>query len=312
VFVRLDYLRALLAVLLVVRLGAAPASPAIGTIVTNGAFRLNNATVISNATLFEGATVETGAAVSRMDLSSGTRLEMGSESKGRVFGDHLALERGQSRIDKASGFRIEARGLTILPGTGGSTGRVVLAGNTRVQVAALTGVFRVLNSQGMVVANIPAGTALALELKTAGGEARLTGRLVNRGGHYLLKDETTQVTVEVHGPGLAGNTGRVEVTGFTEPAATPVSDATQVIQATRVMQAPAGTAAPSGGAGGGAAPAGAGGSGGATGTAGGAAGSKGLSVTVIAIIGGVAAAAVVGGLAASGNFGGGAAAPVSR
>ncbi len=319
---RRESLRGLLAVWVTLQVGigpawAGPGSGAIGTIVTNGSFRLNNATLINNATLFEGATIETGAAVSRVNFSSGTRLVMGAESKGRLFGDHLVLERGQSRIDRAEGFRVEAHGLTILPDTGASTGRVSLAGTARVEVAALTGSFRVLNSRGLAVANIPAGTALAIEPQSTMGPSRLTGRLVNRGGRYLLKDETTHVTVEVSGPGLAGNAGRrVEVMGATDPAATPVSDASQVIRVARVMQAPGGTTL--GGAGGGTAPAGSGGtSGGAAGGAsaggaGGAASGAALSVTMIAIIGGVAAAAVVGGLAATGSLGGGVAAPVSR
>jgi hypothetical protein len=316
-------LRASLAVVVILELSSGPGwaaagSLAIGTILTNGAFRLNNATLINNATLFEGATIESGAAVSRVNFSSGTRLVMGAESKGRVFGDHLVLERGQSRIDKANGFRVEARGLKILPDTGASTGRVLLAGMARVEVAVLTGSFRVLNSQGLTVANISAGTALALEPQSTRGPSRLTGKLMNRGGHYLLKDETTHVTVEVSGPGLAGNAGRrVEVTGATDPAATPVSDATQVIRVARVMQAPAGTApggaapAGSGGTSGGAG-GGSGGTGGAAGGAGGAASGAAISVTMIAIIGGVAAAAVVGGLAATGSIGSGATAPVSR
>ena len=317
-------LRASLAVVVILELSSGPGwavagSLAIGTILTNGAFRLNNATLINNATLFEGATIESGAAVSRVNFSSGTRLVVGAESKGRVFGDHLVLERGQSRIDKANGFRVEARGLKILPDTGASTGRVLLAGIARVEVVALTGSFRVLNSRGLTVANIPAGTALALEPQSTMGPSHLTGRLMNRGGHYLLKDETTHVTVEVSGLGLVGNAGRrLEVMGATDSAATPVSDATQVIRVARVMQAPAGTVA--GGAGGGTAPAGSGGtSGGSGGAAGGTAGGAGgaasgaaISVTMIAIIGGVAAAAVVGGLAATGSIGSGATAPVSR
>ena len=82
---------------------------------TRGAFRLNRATLINNATLFEGATIETGAAVSRLDLVSGTRLELGADSRGRFFGDHLVLERGQSAIQKAQGFRVVAGGMTIRP-----------------------------------------------------------------------------------------------------------------------------------------------------------------------------------------------------
>jgi hypothetical protein len=314
-------LEALLAVMLTLQLAIVPrsavaASPAIGTIVTQGAFRLNHATLINNATLFEGATIETGSAASRMDLVSGTRLELSAASRGRCFGDHLVLERGQSVIQKAQGFRVEARGLTILPDTGASTGRILLTGNARVQVSAVTGSLRVLNSRGMVVAKIPSGRALLLEPQSSDGATRLAGRVVLRGGHYLLTDETTNVTVELATKkGLENVIGRrVEVTGVNDPAATPASDATQVIEAAQVTPAPQPPAAPAGS--GGSSGGNSGGSGGggtsAGGSTGGAASGAAVSVTLVAIIAGVAAAAVVGGLAATGSLAGGTAAPVSR
>ena len=313
---RRESLEALLAVMLTLQLAIVPrwavaASPAIGTIVTQGAFRLNHATLINNATLFEGATIETGSAVSHMDLVSGTRLELGADSRGRFFGDNLVLEHGQSVIQKAQGFRVEARGLTVLPDTGASTGRILLTGNARVQVSAVTGSFRVLNSRGTVVAKISSGRALLMEPQSSAGPTRLAGRVVLRGGHYLLTDETTNVTVELAAKkSLANAIGRrVEVTGITDPAATPASDATQVIEVAQVTPAPQPPTAPAGSGGS------SGGSGGGTaggGSAGGAASGAAVSVTLVAIIAGVAAAAVVGGLAATGSLGGGAAAPVSR
>lgn len=311
---RRESLKAVLAVMLTLQWATVPqravaASPAIGTIVTHGAFRLNHATLTNNATLFEGATIETGSAASHMDLVSGTRLELGAESRGRFFGDHLVLERGQSVLQKAQGFRVEARGLTILPDTGASTGRILLEGSVRVQVLAVTGSLRVLNSRGMVVAKISSGRALLLEPQSTAGPTRLAGRVVLRSGHYLLTDETTNVTVELTAKkDLANAIGRrVEVTGVNDPLATPASDATQVIEVAQVTPAPpaapAGSGGSSGGSGGGAA---------ASGSTGGAAGGAAVSVTLIAVIAGVAAAAVVGGLAATGSLGGGAAAPVSR
>ena len=301
---------ALLAMMLTLHLGIVPrvavaASPAIGTIVTQGAFRLNRATLLSNATLFEGATVETGTAPSRLDLVSGTRLELGADSRARFFGDHLVLERGQSILRKAQGFRVEARGLTILPDSGASAGQISLAGNTRVQVSAVAGSLRVLNSRGMVVARIPSGKALVMEPQSSDGRTRLTGRLSLRGGHYLLTDETTNVTVELAAKkGLASELGRrVEVTGFHNPTAIPSSDATQVIEVAQVTPAPPPATAGSGGSSGGTA---------AGGTTGGAGGGAAVSVTLVAVIAGVAAAAVVGGLAATGSLGGSAVTPVSR
>lgn len=281
---------------------AGAASPVIGTVVTRGAFRMDNATVTGNATLFEGATIETATTGSLLELTSGARMTLGTTTKGRVFGDRIVLERGKSRLDKSEGFHVEARGLLIQPETRNSTGRVELAGATRVEVAALTGTFRVLNSRGMVVAKIATGSTLAFEPQSINRPTHLTGRVVNRGGHYLLTDETTNVTVEVAGPNLEKFAGkRVELTGTLDPTATPVSDASQFIRVASVKPLP------------GAATAAAGTGGTAGGTTGGAPGG-GLAVsgTAIAVIGGVAAAAVVGGLAAAGSLGDGTPAPLSR
>jgi hypothetical protein len=112
-------------VMLTLHLGIAPrwavaASPAIGTIVNRGAFRLNYATLVNNATLFEEATIETGTAPSRMDLVSGTRLALAAGWQARFFGDHVVLERGQSILRKAQGFR-------VVPGTIHIEGRVDFA-----------------------------------------------------------------------------------------------------------------------------------------------------------------------------------------
>jgi uncharacterized protein YdeI (BOF family) len=295
-------LRTVIAVSMALILGlglgtATAASPVIGTIVARGAFRVDNATVTGNATLFEGAMVETNTVGSSMELNSGARMTLGTTSKGRVFGDRIVLERGTSRLEKAEGFRVEARGLTIQPETGNSTGRVGLAGATRVEVAALSGTFRVLNSRGMVVAKIASGSTLAFEPQALNRPTHLTGRVVNRGGHYLLTDETTNVTVEVAGPELAKLVGkRVELTGALDPTATPVSEASQFIRVTSAKPLPGAATAAAG----------------AGGTAGGAGGGLAVSGTAIAVIGGVAAAAVVGGLAAAGGLSEGTTAAVSR
>src|SRR5580692_12271434 len=84
---------------------ASGAVPVIGTVVAKGTFRLDNATVTGNATLFEGATIETKTAASRMELSSGARISLGTDSKARFYGDHMILEKGEGRLEKAEGFR---------------------------------------------------------------------------------------------------------------------------------------------------------------------------------------------------------------
>lgn len=285
-----------LAVLIAANLSVVQGSPAtgmpvIGVVEARSAFRLDHATVTGNATLFEGATIETGLGPSSQELRNGARVTLLAESRGRFYDDHMVLERGQGRLDRATGYFFEARGLTVQPETGASTGRVVLEAGGSVEVAALTGSLRVLNAQRLLVAKVLPGAPLAFSPQTSvgSGTTRVSGRLLNKGGHYVLTDETTNVTVEVTGAGLKKLEGaRVDITGFLDPTATPVSDATQVIRVTSITRLAAGTAAAGTG--------GAAGGGGLSGLA--------ISATTIAIIGGVAAAAVVGGLAATGTFSG--------
>jgi len=284
--------RAVLAALVAANVGiveaASPAASvaAIGVVEAQGSFRLDQATVQGNATLFEGATVESGLASASEHLRGGARVTLAPASKGRFYDDHMVLERGQGMLDRATGYFFEAHGLTIEPETGTSSGRISLNPAAGVQVAALSGSLKVLNAQRMVVAKVMPGMPLAFAPQFNGGNgvARVTGRLVNKGGHYILTDETTNVTVEITGPGLKKEENRrVEISGHLDPTATPVADATQVIRVTGISRLPAGAAA-----------AGAAGGGGLSGLA--------ISGTTIAIIGGVAAAALVGGLAAAGSF----------
>src|SRR5712691_6356685 len=135
-FVNLTTVQAVVALGLSLQLGTGmAAAPVIGTIVTKGSFRLDNATVAGNATLVEGVMLETSLANSTVEMISGARLLVGALSKGRVFGDHIVLEKGNTQLQRAAGYRLEALGLTIQPETGAAHGRVSLAGVNRVQVA---------------------------------------------------------------------------------------------------------------------------------------------------------------------------------
>ncbi|HVO96444.1 MAG TPA: hypothetical protein VMT15_00165 [Bryobacteraceae bacterium] len=278
---------------LILVLGAARAAvPVIGTVAARGSFVLDRATVTGNATLFEGATVETKAASSRMDLASGAKVLLAAESRARLYSDHLVLERGEGQWEKAATYHFEARGLTIQPETGNASARVALAGGARVELAVFSGSFRVLNAKGMLVANAAAGRSLELEPQMPDASTKLTGTLRLSSGHYLLTDETTNVTVELTGAGLSQDVGyRVEVTGTTDVAATPVSDAAHLVRVSSAKRL--GKSRDSGGAA-------AAGKGGAPGGA--ASSGVGISATAVAIIGGVAAAATVGGLAAAGKL----------
>lgn len=271
---------------------AIAAPPVIGTVTASGAFRLNGDTVLANGTLTEGAVIETVRGDLSVRLSGGARLSLGAGSRGRLYSDHILLEKGEARLENAAAFHLEALGLTIRPDRETSTGRIGLLASHRVRVAVLTGGFRVLNARGVLVANVAAGSALAFEPQAPAAAAvtHITGTLTEQNGHFLLTDQVTHVTVEVTGQGLQAQVGQVvQVTGTLNASATPVEGASQVIAATSVQAV---SAAAGGAAGGGAAAAGAGGASAGAGI--------GIGVTTVAIVGGVAAAATLGGLAASG------------
>jgi hypothetical protein len=268
------------------------APPSIGVAVTRGNFRVDDANVSGNATLLEGTIVETRTAASSLQLTTGAHIALASDSKGQVFGDHIVLEKGAGQMEQLLGYRVEARGLTLESQMGVAKAQVALAGPHMVQMAALTGSFRVLNAKGMVVANLTPGSALQFDPQAAGqGEPwKLSGCLRSANGHFTLTDDTTNVTVEAAGAGLdreAGN--RVEILGAMDPAVTPVSGTSQLIRVSQIKHVGKGCGISKG-----AAAAGAGGA--AAGTA---ATIAGISTTTIAIVGGVAAAATIGGLAAA-------------
>jgi hypothetical protein len=275
---------------------AIAAPPVIGTVTASGAFRLNGDTVQANGTLTEGALIETVRGSLSVRLSGGARLSLGTGSRGKLYGDHIILEKGETRLENGIGFHLEALGLTVHPDGETSTGRIGLLGSNRLRVVVLTGSFRVLNARRVLVANVAAGSALAFEPQApvAAAVTHITGTLTQQSGHFLLTDQVTHVTVEITGQGLQAQVGQVvQVTGTWNASATPVAGASQVISATSVQTVAAGAGGAAGGAaGGGAAAAGAGGAAAGAGI--------GIGVTTVAIVGGVAAAATLGGLAASG------------
>ena len=270
---------------------------AIGTVVAPGNFQLDDAKVSGNATLFEGTTIQTGAAPSEVRLNNGARMSLGAGARGRVYQDRLLLERGESQIQAGGGYLVQARSLKILSEGAASSGRIALAGRSKVQVAALTGALRVTNSKGILVARVMPGTAIEFEPQAAGAAApsRLSGCLVMTAGKYLLTDETTNVTAELKGSGLQTQVGNwVEIAGAMDPSAQPAAEASQSIKVTAVKRLAKGCTAAS------KAKAAAAASAAAAGAGAGAAAGTGIGIgATVAIVGGVAAAATVGGLAAA-------------
>lgn len=326
-----------LTVVVCLTVAAALGRPAvIGTAIAPGTFRIDNTTVRGNATLLDGSVIESALASPSVQINGSVRFSLGAESRGRVFGSRIDLEKGSVKLEKGASFQLAALGLSMQPGHS-AAGVVAFDGARRVQVSATRGAWQVRNAQGQVIANLPAGVTLWFEPQSAvDGVTRLTGVLKDEGGRYLLTDEVTRVTVEVVGPGVAKEVGkRIEVQGLMEPGTTSSRGAARVLRvrelrslgkaetvastagtgrgaavsaakATAGQAASAGTATAAGqtagAATGGAAAAGAA-AGGTVAVAAGTATAAGTigaaTISSVAIIGGVAVGGVVGGMAAA-------------
>jgi hypothetical protein len=216
--------------LLFVGTGAFAANPVIGIVAASGHFTLQGSEVWGNATLFEGATIETGSASSQLALKNGVKVQLGAQSKARIFADRVTLERGVGQISPAASFELDAAGMKIK----GAGLRVNLG--EQVEIAALTGPAKVSNAEGATLAAIPVGRQMNLSFQAAQtGTLSRSGCLLYKESHFILQDENTMEVVELAGSDLAPNLGnRVQVRGTASTAKPAVSIATTVLNVNAV------------------------------------------------------------------------------
>ena len=157
--------------------GSPAATPAIGMAVANGSFQVDRMRVSGNASLFDGSVIETASSSSQIQLNSGQRLRLSSETRAQIYRNKLVLESGFGQMETAPGFEVEARTLRISAVSPGSVALIRIAGNRKVMVAAVRGAIRVTNAAGLLVANVPAGSSLDFEppQPAAGAGPQTTG-----------------------------------------------------------------------------------------------------------------------------------------
>ena len=125
-----------------------------------------------NTTIFNGTTLQTQQSPSQIRLKDGAQLSFDSDSRGKVFSDHVDLLQGSAKI---SNYSANASGLSIRA-EGNSSANVSIKGNV-VEVAALTGNVHVFNKAGVNVANLLPGHALG---SSAAGYSRKFGIFIGR------------------------------------------------------------------------------------------------------------------------------------
>jgi len=210
---------------------------------------IDGSKVSGNATLFDGSVVSSSG-YSRLQLSSGTRVDLGADSVVRVFANHVSLEGGSSEVQSASGYAIDARSLKIQPAEANGIARVRLDGDKRVMVTALTAPVNVWNSEGLLVARVlPAAPLSFLPQAAASNTFSNSGCVVNKSGAAIFVDQTGNQVFELRSSSKSVDLRkfvgkRAAVSGTVNSSATAAQGATQVINVSSINPATGADCAP--------------------------------------------------------------------
>ncbi len=215
---------------------ASGATSSIGTVSARGDIRVDGNTVSGNGTLFDGTTVETDQATATLRLDNGTEIKLATNSHGVVYGDHLVLLQGKSQLKTLDvPFALEAHGLRVVPSKPNAFGTVSLGPSNTVDVAAMTGDFRVVDDASLAVAHVSRGAAIsfpAVQSATApqgSSYIGVSGKVSFEDGSFFLTTDKGVKYQLVTGEELKKFTGKaVDVSGFLQAAPTPAG-LTQVI-----------------------------------------------------------------------------------
>jgi hypothetical protein len=197
------YTRVAFALIVAGALAALPtAAQSLGVITAEGSFRVDEATVTGNATLTDGVLVETSTVPSRLRLESGPLLRLSTNAKATVHADHLVLDAGLTEIASPGDYVIESAAYRISAEGPDASGQVYRAAADSIEVAAISGTLRVLDSRGIHIANVVAGgdvLSLAFQAGGAAPPSSFIGCLVRMEDVFVLYDQTTRITVELRG-----------------------------------------------------------------------------------------------------------------
>jgi hypothetical protein len=202
---------------------ATAGTTSIGTASVRGDMRVDGYAVKGDATLFDGTVVETGQASAVLRLDKGVEIKLATGSRGTLHRDRLVLQQGSSAWTGSSSFQLEANGLQVTPSEPNSRGVVSMSDANTVEVAALTGGFRVTNNRGLLLASVHPGDALSFGAQQPGvpntpGVVPMTlyGTLTKANGHYylLLPTPDLGISYELTGANLEALVGKgIIITG---------------------------------------------------------------------------------------------------
>lgn len=151
--------RSFLAMTLVLTVGQTyAAAPTVGMVVARNTIRIDSSPIRGNATVFNGNVLESAGGSSELRLNNGGAVHMAPNARVRMFQNVAELQSGKIQM---SGAQANANQIRVEAALGSSA--VLDRTGNRVVVGSLQGSIRVTNKQGILLARLEPGNALAFE-----------------------------------------------------------------------------------------------------------------------------------------------------
>ena len=85
----------------------------IGLVRASGEFTIDGSGTRDNSTVLQGSKISTTNAASHVVLEDGTRIDMGLDSRGRIYRDHVTIEQGLSHVNSPNRYAVIAGRIRI-------------------------------------------------------------------------------------------------------------------------------------------------------------------------------------------------------
>ncbi len=154
------------------------ATPAIGVASAFGSFTVNSTTANGNSSIYDGSQVNTGATASQIFLQGGPSVMLATNTGATIYNDHLVLSQGAVRVDNMGKYDVQALGYRVTADDPNAQAAVRLREGS-VEIASMTGVVKVFDSNGAMLTRMGAGTASSFKT----GQTGASGSDSNSGGH---------------------------------------------------------------------------------------------------------------------------------
>ena len=155
---------------------APPLAPGMAGVAVGANMLVNGSRIPGNANLANGAQLQTLTNPAKVFLGNNCQFLMGPNSMASVTLNGLVLEKGAARSEPFGNCSIDSHGLKVL-GENPATEAVARVANGNLEVGAVSGNVRVLDSKGVLKNVVNPCTAAAFALLTGGAVSTGNGLL---------------------------------------------------------------------------------------------------------------------------------------